>query len=66
MLMLAESSRTRDEVVTYLRQGSTDGALIVSTHAEDPLPGLLTEAGLPGGSRRGSGNRRAGAWRRRR
>ncbi|MFF0056798.1 LacI family DNA-binding transcriptional regulator [Streptomyces microflavus] len=46
VLMFAETSRARDEVVTYLRQGSADGALIVSTHAEDPLPGLLTEAGL--------------------
>ncbi|MEU0159579.1 LacI family DNA-binding transcriptional regulator [Streptomyces sp. NPDC006261] len=46
VLMFAETSRAREEVVTYLRQGSADGALIVSTHAEDPLPGLLTEAGL--------------------
>ncbi|MFJ9637813.1 LacI family DNA-binding transcriptional regulator [Streptomyces sp. NPDC101178] len=46
VLMFAETSRARDEVVAYLRQGSADGALIVSTHAEDPLPGLLTEAGL--------------------
>ncbi|MFI2780601.1 LacI family DNA-binding transcriptional regulator [Streptomyces sp. ALB3] len=47
VLMFAETSRARDEVVAYLRQGSADGALIVSTHAEDPLPGLITEAGLP-------------------
>ncbi|MFJ7327433.1 LacI family DNA-binding transcriptional regulator [Streptomyces cyaneofuscatus] len=46
VLMFAETSRARDEVVAYLRQGSADGALIVSTHAEDPLPGLLAEAGL--------------------
>ncbi|MEV4876607.1 LacI family DNA-binding transcriptional regulator [Streptomyces cyaneofuscatus] len=46
VLMFAETSRARDEVVAYLRQGSADGALIVSTHAEDPLPGLLTEAGI--------------------
>ncbi|MFJ1589206.1 LacI family DNA-binding transcriptional regulator [Kitasatospora albolonga] len=46
VLMFAETARARDEVVAYLRQGSADGALIVSTHAEDPLPGLLTEAGL--------------------
>ncbi|PWS45182.1 LacI family transcriptional regulator, partial [Streptomyces sp. ZEA17I] len=46
VLMFAETSRARDEVVAYLRQGSADGALVVSTHAEDPLPGLLTEAGL--------------------
>lgn len=47
VLMFAETSRARDEVVSYLRQGSADGALIVSTHAEDPLPGLITDAGLP-------------------
>ncbi|MFJ2292549.1 LacI family DNA-binding transcriptional regulator [Streptomyces sp. NPDC087894] len=47
VLMFAETSRARDEVLAYLRQGSADGALIVSTHAQDPLPGLVTEAGLP-------------------
>lgn len=47
VLMFAESSRARDEVVDYLRQGSADGALIVSTHAQDPLPALITDAGLP-------------------
>ncbi|MYU35765.1 substrate-binding domain-containing protein [Streptomyces sp. SID8358] len=47
VLMFAESAWARDEVVAYLRQGSADGALIVSTHAEDPLPALVAEAGLP-------------------
>ncbi|MEU9358763.1 LacI family DNA-binding transcriptional regulator [Streptomyces sp. NPDC048301] len=47
VLMFAESSRAREEVVAYLRQGSADGALIVSTHARDPLPGMVVEAGLP-------------------
>ncbi|MEU0277651.1 LacI family DNA-binding transcriptional regulator [Streptomyces sp. NPDC006195] len=47
VLMFAETSRARDEVVSYLRQGSADGALVVSTHADDPLPGLITDAGLP-------------------
>ncbi|MEU0303168.1 LacI family DNA-binding transcriptional regulator [Streptomyces sp. NPDC006175] len=46
VLMFAETSRARDEVVAYLRQGSADGALIVSTHPQDPLPGLITDAGL--------------------
>ncbi|MFJ3937990.1 LacI family DNA-binding transcriptional regulator [Streptomyces parvus] len=46
VLMFAESSRAREEVVAYLRQGSADGALVVSTHAEDPLPALIAEAGL--------------------
>ncbi|MER5550564.1 LacI family DNA-binding transcriptional regulator [Streptomyces sp. NPDC002793] len=47
VLMFAETSRDRDDVVAYLRQGSADGALIVSTHALDPLPDLITAAGLP-------------------
>ncbi|MFE6698718.1 LacI family DNA-binding transcriptional regulator [Streptomyces sp. NPDC057718] len=46
VLMFAETARARDEVVAYLRQGSADGALVVSTHAEDPLPALIAEAGL--------------------
>ncbi|WP_405901102.1 LacI family transcriptional regulator [Streptomyces sp. NBC_00727] len=47
VLMFAETSRARKDVVAFLRQGSADGALVVSTHAEDPLPGMLTDAGLP-------------------
>lgn len=46
VLMFAETSRGREEVVAYLRQGSADGALVVSTHAEDPLPALIADAGL--------------------
>ncbi|MCX5387212.1 LacI family DNA-binding transcriptional regulator [Streptomyces sp. NBC_00083] len=47
VLMFAESAEDRDEVLTYLRQGRADGALIVSTHADDPLPTLLAAAKLP-------------------
>lgn len=47
VLMFAETSRARADVVSFLRQGSADGALVVSTHAKDPLPGLLADAGLP-------------------
>ncbi len=47
VLMFAETDEARQEVVTYLRQGSADGALVVSTHADDPLPALLAGAGLP-------------------
>ncbi|WP_413760311.1 LacI family DNA-binding transcriptional regulator [Streptomyces sp. MMBL 11-3] len=47
VLMFAETAEARQEVITYLRQGSADGALVVSTHADDPLPGLLADAGLP-------------------
>ena len=47
ILMFAETGEARSEVISYLRQGKADGALLVSTHGEDPLPGLLAEAGLP-------------------
>ncbi|MFD7713026.1 LacI family DNA-binding transcriptional regulator [Streptomyces sp. NPDC059785] len=47
VLMFAESAEDREEVLTYLRQGRADGALVISTHAEDPLPALLAEARLP-------------------
>ncbi|POX57304.1 LacI family transcriptional regulator [Streptomyces sp. Ru71] len=47
VLMFAESADDRREVLTFLRQGRADGALVVSTHADDPLPALLAEAGLP-------------------
>ncbi|TDT95972.1 LacI family transcriptional regulator [Streptomyces sp. 846.5] len=47
VLMLAETEEARAEVVAYLRQRSADGALVVSTHADDPLPELLVAAGLP-------------------
>ncbi|WP_255947293.1 LacI family DNA-binding transcriptional regulator [Streptomyces odontomachi] len=47
VLMFAETAEARDQVVAYLRQGSADGALVVSTHAGDPLPGMLAAAALP-------------------
>ena len=47
VLMLAETAQARDQVLSYLRQGNADGTLLVSTHAADPLPGLLVDAGLP-------------------
>lgn len=47
VLMFAESADARAEVLAYLRLGRADGALVVSSHADDPLPALLAEAGLP-------------------
>lgn len=47
VLMFAETSAARAQAIAYLKQGSADGALVVSTHADDPLPGLLAEARLP-------------------
>ncbi|HUQ58082.1 LacI family DNA-binding transcriptional regulator [Lentzea sp.] len=46
VLMLADSDHSRAEVVEFLRQGSADGALLVTTHAADTLPAKLLEAGV--------------------
>ena len=47
VLMLAETAEAREQVVAFLRQGNADGAVVVSTHADDPLPELLVAAGQP-------------------
>ncbi|GAA3892074.1 LacI family DNA-binding transcriptional regulator [Streptomyces sedi] len=47
VLMLADSTDARKQVVSYLRQGHADGALLVSIHADDPLPETLVAAGVP-------------------
>ena len=47
LLMLADTEAARAEVVAHLRQGGADGALLVSTHAADPLPGMCVRASLP-------------------
>lgn len=47
VLLLAESETAREQVVAYLRQGSADGALVVSIQADDPLPGMLAAARIP-------------------
>ncbi|MGW1411078.1 LacI family DNA-binding transcriptional regulator [Streptomyces sp. NPDC002403] len=47
VLMLAESESARRQVVDYLRQGSADGALVVSIQADDPLPQMLRDAQIP-------------------
>lgn len=47
LLMLADTEEASAGVVAHLRQAGADGALLVSTHAEDPLPGMCVRAGLP-------------------
>jgi len=47
ILMLAETENDRARVLSSLRNGNADGALVVSTRADDPMPGLLVDAGLP-------------------
>ena len=47
VLMFVETDEMRRQLLGYLRQGHVDGVLLVSSHAQDPLPRLLTESGLP-------------------
>jgi len=46
LLMIAESDNDRARVMSALRNGNAEGALLVSTHSDDPLPGMLVEAGM--------------------
>jgi DNA-binding LacI/PurR family transcriptional regulator len=46
-LVLADSDAARLDAVSYVRQGKADGALLVSTHSDDTLPGLFVDAGIP-------------------
>ncbi|QEO15100.1 LacI family transcriptional regulator [Agromyces intestinalis] len=47
LLLLAESDADRANVLATVRQGVADGAVLVSTRANDPLPGAFADAGLP-------------------
>lgn len=47
VLMFADGEADRAQVLAHLAQGGADGALLVTTDAHDPLPGLLAAAGLP-------------------
>jgi DNA-binding LacI/PurR family transcriptional regulator len=47
LLMLADDDAAREDVVSHLRQGGADGALLVTTHPDDRLPMMLAVAGLP-------------------
>ena len=46
-LMFVETDEMRRRLLGYLRQGHVDGVLLISSHAQDPLPHMLTETGLP-------------------
>ncbi|GAA5205712.1 LacI family DNA-binding transcriptional regulator [Streptomyces thinghirensis] len=47
VLLFAESAAATTQVVDYLRQGSADGALVVSVQPDDPLPDMLLSARVP-------------------
>jgi DNA-binding LacI/PurR family transcriptional regulator len=47
VLMLVDSEEARAQLMGYLHRGEVDGCLLISMNAEDPLPRLLADAGLP-------------------
>ncbi|MFB7517740.1 LacI family DNA-binding transcriptional regulator [Streptomyces sp. NPDC056144] len=47
VLLVAESEPARHQLVSYLRRGGADGAVVVPLDEDDPLPGALVAAGLP-------------------
>lgn len=47
LLTLVRSETERQRFLEYARGGRVDGALLVSVHADDPLPDMLAEARLP-------------------
>lgn len=46
-LMMAGSAHQRDKVEYLARHGHADGAVLISLHGDDPLPGKLKAAGVP-------------------
>ncbi|WP_127794298.1 LacI family DNA-binding transcriptional regulator [Agromyces sp. LHK192] len=47
LLMVVDRPADRDEVLNLVRHGAADGALLVSTQADDPLPASFAAARLP-------------------
>ncbi|MFC0433720.1 LacI family DNA-binding transcriptional regulator [Kutzneria buriramensis] len=47
VLMLVDSEKARKQLVNRLRQDRFDGVLLISIDPRDPLPSLLTVAGVP-------------------
>ncbi|WP_327270252.1 LacI family transcriptional regulator [Streptomyces sp. NBC_01218] len=47
LLTLVRTDAERQRLVEYVRGGRVDGALLMSVRAEDRLPDMLAEAGLP-------------------
>ncbi|WP_097985077.1 LacI family DNA-binding transcriptional regulator [Streptomyces sp. f150] len=47
VVMLADDEASRGQLLSYLRHGHVDGVVLITTHADDPLPGLLQETRMP-------------------
>jgi DNA-binding LacI/PurR family transcriptional regulator len=46
-LLLADSDAARQVALDFVRRGNADGALLASTHSDDPLPRMFVDAGIP-------------------
>jgi DNA-binding LacI/PurR family transcriptional regulator len=47
VLLMAQDEQDHGSMANYLTSGHVDGALVVSLHGEDPLPGQLVASGVP-------------------
>jgi DNA-binding LacI/PurR family transcriptional regulator len=47
VLALVDDEPSRRQLLSFLRQGHVDGVILVSTHADDPLPAELARAKVP-------------------
>lgn len=47
VVMMAQSDTDHAQLARYVRAGHVDGVLLVSVHADDPLPGQLLRARIP-------------------
>jgi DNA-binding LacI/PurR family transcriptional regulator len=47
VLLLADNSQARQQLLDFLHNGHLDGVLLISTHAGDPLPAALMAEDLP-------------------
>src|SRR5687768_2820141 len=47
VLMIAQAPEERRQLEGYLTRQHVDGALLLSLHGDDPLPGILEERGVP-------------------
>jgi DNA-binding LacI/PurR family transcriptional regulator len=46
-IVLVQGRQEHDRVERYILQGHVDGAVLVSLHGDDPLPGALARVGIP-------------------
>jgi DNA-binding LacI/PurR family transcriptional regulator len=47
VLLSARDAREQEKVGRYAQEGHVDGVILMSLHSDDPLPDILTAAGVP-------------------